>query len=580
MQAVRQRDDGANDRCVLRAPGHLLDKAAVDFQLVNRKAPQVAHARIPGAEIIDRYQNAHAADGLQDAYRLLRIAHHRALGEFDLEEPRLQGRGVERAANLIDQVDEPELRGRKVHGDAQGTQPFTLPRLRLAAGFKQHPFADVIEQAAFIGDRDEIVGRHQAALRMPPADQGFRTVDPTARGVDLRLVVQFELPAAQRLMQVALEFDALLRHRAHSFGIALHVIAASFLGAVHGGVGARDQGVYGRSIAREERDADTGGDVDVDAVQPHRGFHLLDRPFADLDRFRLRHGSPEQDHELIASQACGGIHGANRVTEALRDLAQQFIARPVPEGVVDELESVEVDYQNREFMRMPLRLDDGLGNAVIEQQAVWQAGERVVGGEMPQLPVGRLEPFGTIGDDQFEALDVALECAGVLPLAAQRTGALQDLDRLEGLLDDDELVRVPEPRQQLQPVIVGVGGADDHLYVRVHLPQVFDGLEPVPPRRHAHVDEGDRVRTALRQRQAGALDSIATLKRGIHVEGRAPGLGRLLPEQPRFGGRYQRLVGGHQDLAVVLVNGRVVIDHEDAMHEGVGFTGHRATPAR
>src|SRR5207237_7284767 len=192
--------------------------------LVNRKAPQVAHARIPGAEIIDRYQNAHAADGLQDAYRLLRIAHHRALGEFDLEEPRLQGRGVERAANLIDQVDEPELRGRKVHGDAQGTQPFTLPRLRLAAGFKQHPFADVIEQAAFIGDRDEIVGRHETALRMPPADQGFRTVDPTARGVDLRRVVQFELPAAQRLMQVALEFDALLRHRAHSFGIALHVI--------------------------------------------------------------------------------------------------------------------------------------------------------------------------------------------------------------------------------------------------------------------------------------------------------------------------------------------------------------------
>src|SRR2546429_4126021 len=32
MQAVRQRDDGANDRCVLRAPGHVLDEAAVDFR--------------------------------------------------------------------------------------------------------------------------------------------------------------------------------------------------------------------------------------------------------------------------------------------------------------------------------------------------------------------------------------------------------------------------------------------------------------------------------------------------------------------------------------------------------------------
>src|SRR5205807_3915623 len=99
----------------------------------------------------------------------------------------------------------------------------------------------------------------------------------------------------------------------------------------------------------------------------------------------------------------------------------------------------------------------------------------------------------------------------------QRAGALQDLDRLEGLLDDDELVRVPEPCQQLQPVIVGVGGADDHLYLRVHLPQVFDGLEPVPPRWHAHVDEGDRVRTALRHSRAGAFDSIATLRSEEHT---------------------------------------------------------------
>src|SRR5205823_5568806 len=188
------------------------------------------------------------------------------------------------------------------------------------------------------------------------------SVSPTARGIDLRLIVQLELPAAQRLMQVAFELHALLRHRAHAFGIALHVIAASFLGAVHGGVGSRDQGVDARPVAREECDADAGGDVHVDAEQPHGGLHLLDRPLADLERFGLRHGSPEQDHELIAPEACGRIDGANRVTEALCGLAQQFVARAVPEGVVDELESVEVDHQNGEFMRMPLCLDDGLGN--------------------------------------------------------------------------------------------------------------------------------------------------------------------------------------------------------------------------
>jgi len=87
---------------------------------------------------------------------------------------------------------------------------------------------------------------------------GFRAVDPTARGIDLGLIVQLELTAVQRLMQVAFELHALLRDCTHAFGVALHIIAASFLGAVHGGVGSRDQGVDGRPIAREERDADAG----------------------------------------------------------------------------------------------------------------------------------------------------------------------------------------------------------------------------------------------------------------------------------------------------------------------------------
>src|SRR5437016_9811220 len=141
----------------------------------------------------------------------------------------------------------------------------------------------------------------------------------------------------------------------------------------------------------------------------------------------------------------------------------------------------------------PLRLGDGLGNAVVEQQPVRKPGERIVGGQMPQLAVGRLEPLGAVGDDQLEALDVALERTGVLPLAAERARALQDLDRLEGLLDHDELVGVPEPREELQPVVVGVGGADDDLYVRIDLPQVLDGLQPIPARGHPHVHESDRV---------------------------------------------------------------------------------------
>src|SRR6202789_3250553 len=104
------------------------------------------------------------------------------------------------------------------------------------------------------------------------------------------------------------------------------------------------------------------------------------------------------------------------------------------ERVVDELEAVKIQHRHRELMLLTLGLGNRLSDAVFEQQPVGQAGERIVRGEMPQLSVRCLKSAGAIGDDPLEALDGALERAGVLPLAAQRAGRLQDLDGLERLL--------------------------------------------------------------------------------------------------------------------------------------------------
>ena len=133
-------------------------------------------------------------------------------------------------------------------------------------------------------------------------------------------------------------------------------------------------------------------------------------------------GSLEQDHELIATETRGRVDGAHGALEAPRDLAQQIIAGPVPERVVDELEAIEVDHQHRELMRLPLGLGDGLGDAVIEQQAVRQPGEDVVRGEVAQLPVGGLEALGAVGHHPLETLDMTLERARVLPFAAESAG--------------------------------------------------------------------------------------------------------------------------------------------------------------
>ena len=192
---------------------------------------------------------------------------------------------------------------------------------------------------------------------------------------------------------------------------------------------------------------------------------------------------------------------------------------------------------------------------------------------MAQLAVGGLESPGAVGHRALESLDVMPERAGVLPLAAERTRRLQDLDRLERLLDDDELVGMPEPCQQLQPVVIGVGGADHHLHLGVDLPELLDGLEPVPTGRHAHVDERHRIGPALIERAACPLDTLASLHGRIDIEARALA-GRLLAEQRRCGARHLGLRTPAEDLAIVLVDARIVIDHEEAVDQEVGVTGH------
>src|ERR1700683_501953 len=52
IQTVSEGDHGAYDGGIRRAAGHLLHKRAVDLELVDREAPQITHAGIPGPEII------------------------------------------------------------------------------------------------------------------------------------------------------------------------------------------------------------------------------------------------------------------------------------------------------------------------------------------------------------------------------------------------------------------------------------------------------------------------------------------------------------------------------------------------
>ena len=85
-----------------------------------------------------------------------------------------------------------------------------------------------------------------------------------------------------------------------------------------------------------------------------------------------------QHDELVAAQARHGVRGAHDLGQARADLDQQLVAGLVAERVVDRLEAVDVEQQHRDAEAEALGAAEGVLDAVEEQRAVGQAGERVV----------------------------------------------------------------------------------------------------------------------------------------------------------------------------------------------------------
>ena len=172
-------------------------------------------------------------------------------------------------------------------------------------------------------------------------------------------------------------------------------------------------------------------------------------------------------------------------------------------------------------MAVALRVRHRLCQAIIQQYPIRQTRQGVVAGEVAQLLVGGFQSLGAGLHDMLQVLDLAAQGPLVVPLACQRVGALQYLDRLERLLDHQQLVGMIEARYHLRPVVVRVRRADDHLHVRVDLPQALNGLEAVPARRHAHIDERHRVRLLLLERLLHARHTFLTLQGRVDLESRA-----------------------------------------------------------
>ena len=275
-----------------RSPSSLLDvrrEAPVDLDDVDRELPQVRERRVARPEVVEREDDAEILDLLQRPGDALVGGEQRALGQLEREQVRHQGRGVERAADVAEEVGMVELARRDVdrHVHRAAVQAVEVGRLRARLG--EHPFAEPDDEARLLGERDELAGRELAGGRVLPADERLVARDLVAVEVDDGLVVEPELLARDALAQLAdplrpLDGDTVelrVEERVAHLGVALR--------PVHGDVGLFEQ----RLVVAAEGDSDARG--------------RIERPGAAFERPGRSRASSRSATETASSGVTGSV---------------------------------------------------------------------------------------------------------------------------------------------------------------------------------------------------------------------------------------------------------------------------------
>ncbi len=126
----------------------------------------------------------------------------------------------------------------------------------------------------------------------------------------------------------------------------------------------------------------------------------------------------EHDGELVTAEARGGVGLAHSRPQALAGLDQELVAGCVTEGVVDELEPVQVHEQHRQSGQSSPRAGQRVLEPVQEQGAVGQAGKGVV-----ERLTNRIQGLG-VGQGQAHMVG-EVEQGGLLALGVDTPGAIR-----------------------------------------------------------------------------------------------------------------------------------------------------------
>ena len=368
--------DGLHHAAVDRVLRHICDELTVDLQEIDRQRLQVPERREAAAEVVEREAAAARAQFLHEIGRVLQVRHRRRFGDLEAEAA-CDFVAVDAAEHELEETLIVERRTRQVdrkerRGVAMLPQEFNRAL--------HDPAVDHAHHVVALGGGNELVRRHDGpgVVAQPHGELRERLRD--ARRADRADCLEAQLEPAfidgARYLRHPMHF-AMARRGAAAI-VEMDAVASMVLRRIAGDVG---RGEHTRGTFRLRTDLDhTDARADRQArraphepVVAHSLAHVLGNQARLFERAVL-----EQHAELVATQARDGVRRAYARLQKAGDVTDQAVAGGMPAGVVDELELVEVDIEQRVACAVAPCGLHGLMQPVVEFATVDEPGERIV----------------------------------------------------------------------------------------------------------------------------------------------------------------------------------------------------------
>ncbi len=112
-------EGGRHDGATVWVSGQVPDERGMNFEFVSLDQAQIAQGGVARSEVIDGKTDAETAQLLNGELEFLGSLHRGRFSEFHLQELSWHPRLTQQGADLIGQIDLPELQRRQVHGSAR-----------------------------------------------------------------------------------------------------------------------------------------------------------------------------------------------------------------------------------------------------------------------------------------------------------------------------------------------------------------------------------------------------------------------------------------------------------------------------